>query len=302
MSRQQSINQNQIEAFRLIMLRGTMTAAAEELHTSQPSISRLIADLEEKTGLRLFVRHAGRLRPTDAGIALYREVELSFIGLEKLTQTAHEIRLFGSGRLRLASAPVMALAVLPGVIKRFKDRYPGVMVSLEMRSEATIRRWTSLGYCDLGFPTGTPDVVGVRAEPLYDTAGVCALPAGHPLTRHKRIKASHLANVPLVLPSHADETRSALDRAFAQAGLQQMPSIETPYGATLCAMVSEGLGVGIVNPLAAAGGNWPNLVLRPFSPEIFFRGFAVYPDVHQDNVLVQDFVKIAREWIEEWLA
>jgi DNA-binding transcriptional LysR family regulator len=48
------MNQRQIEAFRLVMLRGSMTAAAEELGTSQPSISRLIAELEESTGLALF--------------------------------------------------------------------------------------------------------------------------------------------------------------------------------------------------------------------------------------------------------
>ena len=47
------MNQRQIEAFRLVMLRGSMTAAAEELGTSQPSVSRLIAELEASTGLAL---------------------------------------------------------------------------------------------------------------------------------------------------------------------------------------------------------------------------------------------------------
>jgi Transcriptional regulator len=54
------MNQRQIDAFRLVMLRGSMTAAAEELGTSQPSISRLIAELEASTGLALFTRNGGR--------------------------------------------------------------------------------------------------------------------------------------------------------------------------------------------------------------------------------------------------
>ncbi len=76
------MNLRQIEAFRLVMLRGSMTAAAEELGTSQPSISRLIGELEASTGLTLFVRNGGRIRATDAGSAFYREVDRSFVGLE----------------------------------------------------------------------------------------------------------------------------------------------------------------------------------------------------------------------------
>src|SRR6195952_1288590 len=81
------MNQRQIEAFRLVMLRGSMTAAAEELGTSQPSISRLISELEASTGLALLPRNGGRIRATDAGSAFYREVDRSFVGIEKLAHS-----------------------------------------------------------------------------------------------------------------------------------------------------------------------------------------------------------------------
>ena len=54
----------QIEAFRFIMLRGTTAAAAAEMHISQPAVSRLLADLEDHLGFRLFERKKGRLLPT----------------------------------------------------------------------------------------------------------------------------------------------------------------------------------------------------------------------------------------------
>jgi DNA-binding transcriptional LysR family regulator len=85
-----TVNVRQVEAFRTIMLRGSMTAAARELRTSQPSISRLIAELEGEIGLRLFERTAGRLRPTPEGLSFYREVERSFIGLDRLVDAARE--------------------------------------------------------------------------------------------------------------------------------------------------------------------------------------------------------------------
>jgi DNA-binding transcriptional LysR family regulator len=89
------VNLRQIEAFRAIILHGTMTAAADQLRTSQPSISRLIAELEPATKLKLFERRAGRITPPEEGLAFYYEVEQSFTGLEHLAQAAHDIRFFG---------------------------------------------------------------------------------------------------------------------------------------------------------------------------------------------------------------
>ncbi|MDB5781030.1 LysR substrate-binding domain-containing protein [Caballeronia mineralivorans] len=289
------MNQKQIEAFRLVMLRGSMTAAAEELGTSQPSISRLIGELEASTGLALFTRNGGRIQATDAGSAFYREVDRSFVGLEKLAHSAREIRQFGSGRLRLVAVPVLALSFVPLVIERFLAAYPRIAVSLEMRSEGTIQRWASSAYCDVGFATTTPDAFGVTSAELYRLAGVCALPAKHPLTARERIHARDLRGQSLILPSYADDTRSSLDRALRQAGANQMPTIETPYGATICAMVARGLGVGVVNPLATSDTNPSRIVFRPFSPDVMFRGFTVCPQLQHSNPLVKAFLDLTNE-------
>ncbi len=284
------MNQRQIEAFRLVMLRGSMTAAAEEMGTSQPSVSRLIAELEATTGLALFARQGGRIRVTDAGTAFYREVDRSFVGLEKLGQAAREIRQFGSGRLRLVAAPIMALSLLPAVIEDFLAEHPRVAVSLEMRSEGTIQRWASSSNCDIGFTTTTPDVVDVTSTELYRLPGLCALPAGHALASKPRIVAADLRGERLILPTYADDTRSSVDRVLRQAHADQVPTIETPYGATICALVSRGLGVGIVNPLAVEDANPARIVFRPFTPEVVFRGFIVCPQWQQEKPVVRAFL------------
>jgi DNA-binding transcriptional LysR family regulator len=289
------MNLRQIEAFRLVMLRGSMTAAAEELGSSQPSISRLIAELEEATGLTLFVRNGGRIRATDAGSAFYREVDRSFVGLEKLGASAREIRELGSGRLRIVAAPVLALAFLPTVIERFVKVYPRVAVSLEMRSEGTIQRWVSSGHCDVGFATATPDAFGVSSAELYRLPGLCALPARHPLTARERVRATDLRGERLILPSYADDTRSPLDRVLRPAGVDQVPAVETPYGATICALVARGIGVGIVNPLAALEANPRRIVFRPFAPEILFRGFILSPQRQPPNPVVETFLQLVHK-------
>jgi DNA-binding transcriptional LysR family regulator len=189
---------------------------------------------------------------------------------------------------------------VPMVIERFLAAYPRIAVALEMRSEGTIQRWASSAYCDIGFATTTPDAFGVTSAELYRLAGVCALPAGHPLASKKRIHARDLRGERLVLSSYADDTRSAVDRALRQAEVNQVPTIETPYGATICAMVSRGLGIGVVNPLATLDTNPERIVFRPFSPDVMFRGFTLRPQLQHINPVVQAFLDLANETMERF--
>ncbi|UUZ73186.1 LysR family transcriptional regulator [Polaromonas sp. P1(28)-8] len=86
------MNFKQIETFRAVMLTGSMTVAAQQLHTSQPNVSRGIGKLEAEIGFELFDRLAGRLVATKGGEALFKEVERV-----RWTGQSHRISaLFGS--------------------------------------------------------------------------------------------------------------------------------------------------------------------------------------------------------------
>ena len=114
------------------------------------------------------------------------------------------------------------------------------------------------------------------------------------MTARERIEAGDLRGERLILPSYADDTRSPLDRVLRSAGAGQVPAIETPYGATICALVSRGLGIGIVNPLAAIGADPKRIVFRGFVPQIMFRGFMLCPQLQLPNPVVQVFLELVR--------
>lgn len=291
------MNLRQIEAFRAVMMFGTMTAAARELHTSQPSISRLVTELEERLQFKLFVRGASRLIPTDEGSAFYREVEHSFSGLQYLNQAAYEIRVSGTGRLRIASIPAIA-GLLPRVIKRFKARFPEVAIMLEMRSEATVRRWASVGYCDIGYASSVGESPNVQAEQLYQLPGVVVLPVGHLLADHALIRLEDLRGESFISLSAVDRTRRLIDQAFERAGVARHLSIETPYSMTLCALVAQGMGVSITNPLSMLDAP-PGLVFKPLSESIPFFGFTVLPNEKVPSALAKVFMAMTREVISE---
>jgi DNA-binding transcriptional LysR family regulator len=293
------MNIRQIDVFRQVMLSKNMTAAAQELGSSQPTISRTIAELEASLGFSLFERQGGRLAPTQSGEAFFREVEISFRGLDRLTQAAKEIRQIGTGRLRIAAVPSMALTLMPRAIKHFKAENPTLAISLEMRSEMEISRWVAAAYCDVGFTSMRPDDGGISIEPLYSLKGVCVMPETHPFARRKSLTPKDLRNEELIIPSSVDVARTQIDTLLRAAQLNHFPTIESPYAATICKLVEEGLGIGIVNPLAARLGSSRGLRFVPLSPTVTYHGYIARLASRTMSETAERFVEIAREVIRD---
>lgn len=123
------LNLRQVEAFQAVFQTNSMTAAADLMGVTQPAISRLIRDLEAETELRLFERSRGGLLATPEAVALYREVQRSFSGLDRIAQAAAALRLKRTGILDIAASGGPAFHCLPAVIHQFSDAWREVRLS-----------------------------------------------------------------------------------------------------------------------------------------------------------------------------
>lgn len=235
------------------------------------------------------------MQPTDAGTSFYQEVERSFVGMDNLRQSAQQIRIFGIGRLCVAGTPAIVLSVLPHILVDYRRQYPNVMVSLEMRSESTVRRWTSSSYCDIGFATAAAETLGVNVETLYKFPALCALPANHPLARRKVVGVSELDGENLILPSHAEDTRATLDRALEQAGARHRDTVRRTY------LPAGGArpGYRAREPIGRRANKQKGVAFRPLDTRILFEGYAVYPRLHDHNPIVMDFIRQTKARLPE---
>src|SRR5260221_501545 len=125
------LSSREIEAFRAVMQTGTTTAAARLLHTTQPSVSRLLAQMQAAAGLKLFDMHKGRLRPTAEAVELFATVQQHFLGRERIERDLAALRQSGAGTLRIGCTPALGLSVIPAVVRSFAQRYPGTHISLQ---------------------------------------------------------------------------------------------------------------------------------------------------------------------------
>ncbi len=259
-----------IEAFRAVMLSGSVTGGAQLLHISQPSVSRLIHDLEEGTGLRLFERKGTRIQATDDGKALMDEVALSFAGLDRVTQAAARIRDRRRARLRVACMPVFAYCVLGEAVSRLMQRDPGLFVEVHVLASASAHELLHANRVDLAFALISEN--SGAGVPLRRYGGECAcvLPQAHVLASGRRLKPADLRGQAFVALAPSSLTRMQVDAAFGRAGVQRSIVGETTQSLIACDWVRAGGCVSVVDPFAAEQHRSRGGAVRGFSPAIHF--------------------------------
>ncbi|WP_077002398.1 LysR substrate-binding domain-containing protein [Variovorax sp. KK3] len=287
------MNFKQIETFRAVMLTGSMTAAAQKLHTSQPNVSRVIGKLESEIGFALFDRLAGRVLATKGAEAMFREVERAFVGLDSLADSATAIRDAGVGTLRVAAAASISISVVPMAVRQFSERYPAVRIVVDTSESAVIANWTATRHCDIGFVSNVSDKPGVVASVLHKEDAVCVVPEGHRLARKRRVGPRDLDGERFISLPSGGFSRRAIDDAFADDG--RILALETPFAATICRMVGEGLGVSLVNPIVTRTLKLPGVVTVPFKPGIPFTSYLLRSQLAARDTHANFFVSCMRD-------
>lgn len=284
------MNIRQIETFAAVMRAGTASRAAEILGVTQPAVSRTISDLEAAIGFALFARVRNRLIPTPEADSFFRDVEASFRGLDTLRASAARIRDHGSGRLRIASLSALGSSLVPKAIRRFRDRHPDVAVTLIVASSRAVRDMVASGDFDLGLAAEEIDLTGIEHQTFAAPPAMCAVPVGHRLASNSLIVPADLHDEPFIAYVPEDRTRQRLDRIFADANATPLIVVETIYAATVCALVSEGVGIGLISTQALGGLDRSRITLVPFQPEIVVRSLLILPPGRPKSQHVRDMI------------
>lgn len=280
------MNFRQLEIFRAVILSGSASRASELLGISQPAVSRSLAELESVLGFPLFDRVRGRLVTTPEGELFFKEVVESFTVFDRLRSSAERIRDFGSGVIKIASLAAMGSTVVPRGIGLFSRQYPEIAVTLQVLSSHAVHDLVSSSQYDIGLTADEVDLTGIGHQVFGSFRAVCAVPPGSPLAAQDVVTVEDLHKKSFVALAPGDSVRNALSEAFSRHGVQPSIVVETPNSATVCALVLEGVGIGIVNPMATDGFPERGLILKPFVPDIQFRSYLIFrPDAQKSKIV-----------------
>jgi len=259
-----------LEAFRKIIQLGSATAAAQSLSLSQPAVSRMLGQLEQQLGFRLFHRSKGRLLPTSQAMLLFDEVDLALQGIERVSALAKDIHETNAGQLRIVAPPSFAEGPLVKLVATFLKLHPKIHINIDSRTRPATINLVATRTADCGFGKLPLDHPGIRMRPLVTSPTVCVMPPTHPLAARRRaLTALDLAAEPLILiGEQGGDTRQRLDQAFRQAGLVPRVRLETRNVGAACALAAEGVGIAIVNELLSRNSLWTGVCVKRFSPSI----------------------------------
>ncbi len=230
--------------------------AAEALAVAQPALSRQIAQLEAAVGAELFVRSRRRVELTPAGRAFAKRIEPVLRSLAAAGREVQALTRGEEGHVRVAFTGLAMATVLPGILREFSRRFPGIR--LELNESPSTAQLVALQAGELGcgfFHPGSTPTPGIRTRLLLRERNGLLLPAGHPLAKKEKspLKLQQLADTPFVLfpRSHNPSFYDRVLSACANAGLTPRIAEEIWPRANGIGLVRAGLGATFITPSEA---------------------------------------------------
>jgi DNA-binding transcriptional LysR family regulator len=201
---------------------GSMGKAAERLNTSQPNVSRSIAELEHALGVRLLDRHRQGIEPTEYGRAL---LDCGVAVFDDLRQGVKNIEFLAdptAGEVRIGSVAALAASVVSAVIDRLSRRFPRMVFHVVTADTETLHRELTGRNVDLLIARRLGRLFSEEQfgfEALYDDSHVIAAGTKSPWVRRRRIELAELATEPWVLPPPESGIGPVHVEAFRASGL-----------------------------------------------------------------------------------
>lgn len=287
------INLRQIEAFKALIEHGTVSRAATVIHLSQPAVSKLIANLERTTELRLFDRAKGVLVPTETALQLYDEVDRIYGSVRQVENAIETVRRTAQGRLLIGVMPALAGRFIQHAVSNFLEDHEDVFCSIQARSsqwiiDGVVTRRLDLGLVESGL--NHPDLV---VEPLMERAQVCIMPNDHPLATKDVIRPRDLHDIPFLSVNPDSHPGHDLETQLGKHGIRPKISIIANLTTTLCELVAAGHGVSLVHPFLTSGLEH-RLKIRKFRPEIPFNVQLCRRSDIRNTQIIDEFAKRLR--------
>ena len=284
----------QLRAFHHVAIHGGFSRAAEELSLTQPAISDQVRRLEQLYDVRLFDRRKKQIALTESGTALLAITRRMFESEAEALALLSESRALASGRLRIVAD---AAHHLLHVLGRFRERYPGVRLSVSAGNSETVLQRLRSYDADIGVLGEAPEGREFETIALETTPIVALVAKSSPVASRASLGFADLARLPLVLREEGSKTRNKLLDAARAAGVVLGPAIEAEGREAVREIVAAGGGVGFVS--RAEFGQDERLVAIPVLPDegLGMREAVLCLRERREGKLVRAFLALVREEI-----
>ena len=241
----------QLEAYLKVAEYRNFSRAAEALELTQPSVTARIQALERNLGDVLFERNGRGVRLTGAGESFLPHATRVLEALQDGRDAVQSIRRLELGALRLGAAPTVSTYVLPGLLKEFSSRYPGLDISVHTEYSSQIVRMVLADEVQVGLERAIthPEVETVT---LYEDEVVLVAAPGDEFAKRGSVNIEDVAERHLIMFDRGSSYYALVDNALREAGVLVTPAMELDNMEATKKMVQGGLGVAMLPQVAVA--------------------------------------------------
>jgi LysR family transcriptional regulator, low CO2-responsive transcriptional regulator len=218
------MNFTHLAAFHAVAESGSVTAAAERLHVSQPALTREIRELEERLDVALFDRLPRGMQLTEAGLLLNGYAAQIFRLAESGESAVSEFAGLKRGHLSIAASRTVGVYLLPPLMDEFRNLYPGVTLDIEISNTERVQEGVLAHKHQLGLIEGPYDATSFDALLFGHDEIIAVAGSTHPFAKRRKLNASALAQTELVLRETGSGTRDAVEQAYAEQNLALSPT------------------------------------------------------------------------------
>lgn len=246
----------QLEIFKRVVELRSYSKAAESVCLAQASVSERMATLERMVGTKLLDRIGREIVPTRAGALLYKRAVKH---LELKNQTCLDLEEFlgiRKGDIQIGGSTIPAEYILPGIIKRFRENNPDIIVRLRIGDSDDISRLVSEGVLEIGIVGSKGRTKGLAYREVWKDELVLVVHPSHRWTRRKTVSLEELRREPFIQREGGSGTRQMLERCLRSKhsmGLGDF-NIVSQLGSSTAVKegIRNGLGVSILSRRAIA--------------------------------------------------
>ncbi|HEY3302952.1 MAG TPA: LysR family transcriptional regulator [Candidatus Binatia bacterium] len=240
----------QLKVFTTVAKTGSFTKAAKILQITQPSATTLVQTLSREVGVKLFEKLGAKIHITSAGEEALRFAHQMLEKVHNFKQRMDEFSGLRTEKISIGAAPIAAATFLPTIMQKFKEKYPGIEVTLKVESNEKMEIDLLESDLDLAFMSWLPSSHLLVSEHYYEEEFVAIAPPKHPLTNKRRVSLGQISKEPLIAPQNNSTVRKMLKQRFALEGLDFTPAINISeiFGVRdlIRNFVAKGLGIGFI--------------------------------------------------------
>ncbi|MGV9676622.1 LysR family transcriptional regulator [Nocardia sp. NPDC003482] len=273
-------------------------AAADRLGVSQPTLSRTLARLEDRLGVRLFDRHGKRLSLNDFGRVYYEHARRAQAELDAARRALAELSDPARGVVRLSFLHSFGARLVPELIAAFRRGSWRVDFTLSQDAAEAVTARVLDGDADLGIVSPRPAAAGLGWRTLLRQRLALAVPADHRLAGRRQVRLAEAADADFVTMPAGFGMRRILDDLAAAADFRPRVGLESSDLVTVAGLVAAGLGVAVL-PLeeGPVRGPRPGPALIPLADPGAARAVGL---IWSAGAPAADAVRRFRDFAAEW--